>query len=297
MKKIDRFIDYCEKSQAQLKAQLKAELKESGYNPISRKGYLYARGDTPILLTAHLDTVHEKKPRNISIKRKNKKTYISADNGIGGDDRCGVYIIMELLRESSARPHILFCEDEEIGGIGSDIFTHRVEKMDVNYMIELDRKGKTDAVFYDCENYDFEDYIASFGLKYDFGSFSDICNLMPQYGIAGVNLSCGYYKAHTADEYVVFEYMERTREKVKQMIESDDIPRFKYIERARIPKYSGGCLYVTYTENGRENYDFIDCLDRDSGLLDFLISHPHVCYNDISECFFEDYNAYAWSLK
>ena len=46
------------KSQKELKRTLKKELQELRYSPISSKGFLYAKGTVPVLLVAHLDTVH-----------------------------------------------------------------------------------------------------------------------------------------------------------------------------------------------------------------------------------------------
>ena len=46
------------KSQKELKRALKKELQELRYSPISSKGFLYAKGTVPVLLVAHLDTVH-----------------------------------------------------------------------------------------------------------------------------------------------------------------------------------------------------------------------------------------------
>ena len=45
-------------TQKQLKSHLDSVLQESGYQTINRKGFLYAPGDVPVLLVAHLDTVH-----------------------------------------------------------------------------------------------------------------------------------------------------------------------------------------------------------------------------------------------
>ena len=56
--------------QRELKESLKGELTEQGYLPISQKGFLYAQGDVPVLLVAHMDNgkedviqrVHPKSP-------------------------------------------------------------------------------------------------------------------------------------------------------------------------------------------------------------------------------------------
>ena len=44
--------------QMELKKMLKAELKSRGYPVTDKPGYLYAEGAIPVLLVAHMDTVH-----------------------------------------------------------------------------------------------------------------------------------------------------------------------------------------------------------------------------------------------
>ena len=48
-------------SQPELKKALREELSEMGFVPISRKGFLYAPGEIPVLLVAHLDTRNPRK--------------------------------------------------------------------------------------------------------------------------------------------------------------------------------------------------------------------------------------------
>lgn len=48
--------------QKELKHYLAGYLKKMGYDVIRQKGFLYAEGTVPVLLVAHLDTVHQEKP-------------------------------------------------------------------------------------------------------------------------------------------------------------------------------------------------------------------------------------------
>ena len=52
-------------SQKRLKQALEAELIASEYTVQKQKGFLYAEGSTPVLLVAHLDTVHRALPETI----------------------------------------------------------------------------------------------------------------------------------------------------------------------------------------------------------------------------------------
>lgn len=149
----------------------------------SGSGY-YAEGTIPVLLVAHLDTVHTHRPDIIC--RSEDGRYLMSPDGIGGDDRAGVYMILLLMRECHC--HILFCEDEEIGGIGAKKFAKSKLYPEVNYIVELDRRGTNDAVFYNCDNPDFTEFICSFGFEENYGSFSDISVVAPHLDIDGVHL-------------------------------------------------------------------------------------------------------------
>lgn len=55
-------------------------------------GFLYAIGDIPLMLVAHMDTVFDP-PKNLIYENTLDKLY-NQDGGLGGDDRCGIYAIM-----------------------------------------------------------------------------------------------------------------------------------------------------------------------------------------------------------
>ena len=103
----------------------------------------------------------------------------------------------------------------------------------LKFLVEIDRRGSYDAVYYDCENLDFEKYITSKGFIKAYGSFSDISYVAPELGVAAVNLSSGYYNAHTQHEYIVRSELERTIQKVVEMIaDADTCPKYDYVKRA-----------------------------------------------------------------
>lgn len=79
-------------TQDELKEMLEKELVGMGKTIQKDNGYLYAKGTHPVLLVAHLDTVHKKSPKTI-LYSKDGNTIMSLE-GIGGDDRCGVIMIL-----------------------------------------------------------------------------------------------------------------------------------------------------------------------------------------------------------
>lgn len=146
--------------------------------------------------------------------------------GIGGDDRCGVYMIMDIIK--SQKCHILFTEDEEVGGIGATTFANSNFKPDINYIIELDRKGSNDAVFYNDSNESFQKFITGYGFATEFGSFSDISIIAPKLEISAVNLSSGYYNPHSVSEYIDASVVTKNIDRVKEIV-ATKTEKFEYI--------------------------------------------------------------------
>ena len=213
-------------SQERLKQALETELIENGYAVRKQKGFLYAEGTAPVLLVAHLDTVHRTQPETICYSADG--TVMMSPQGIGGDDRAGVYMILRLIQ--SCHCYVLFCEDEETGGHGARAFTKSGIKPDVNYIVELDRTGSNDAVFYQCRNRQFERHINSFGFQTAFGSFSDISILAPKLNLAAVNLSTGYYNAHRVNEIVHLDEVEKLIGRVEKLLQAKT-ERFSYTQK------------------------------------------------------------------
>ena len=222
------FKEICMMTQKEVKEYMHGYLKDNGYEPVSEEGFVYAKGDVPVLLTAHMDTVHKETCRDI-VEVNGK---ISSPQGIGGDDRCGIFMIMNIIKELHCS--VILCEDEEIGMVGASKFTRSdyADDVNVNYIVELDRKGVNDAVFYSCDNKEFTEFVCdTTGFKESYGSFSDISTLAPALKTAAVNLSCGYYNAHTVQEYVLYDEMMDIIEAVKVLIKTES-EHFEYVKRA-----------------------------------------------------------------
>lgn len=255
------FEKICRMSQKSLKNHIKQKLQMRYEEVIVDDGFVYAQGSFPVLLVAHLDTVHSKLP-NMILYDKNQNI-VSSPNGIGGDDRCGVYMIFEIIKKFNCS--VLFCEDEEDGGIGANKFvkTDLARTLDFNYIIEFDRANANDAVFYSCDNYDFEKFITRDFYKINYGTYSDICDIAPVIGCAAVNLSCGYYKAHTKDEYVVLSDMENSIKAACDILaRTTQNDKFEYVEYFEYDAWNG------YGYNG-----FIDYNDQVYYLIQYISEH------------------------
>lgn len=214
--------------------------------------YLYAIGDIPIGLVAHVDTVFPEPPEDIYYDRE--KGVIWSPQGLGADDRAGVFAILKII-QSGLRPTIIFTTDEEVGGLGAAQLVKDFPEClipDLKYLIQLDRRGTNDCVFYDCYNEDFITYVESFGFIEAFGTFSDIAELCPAWDVVGVNLSIGYENEHTRYETLHLKPWMATIEKVKRMLKEKDIPDFEYIEYS----YSYNGTKWGYDEKYKDWYDY-----------------------------------------
>ncbi len=294
------FLKIVRMKQAELKEYLRKVLAEYYAEVVSGDGFLYAKGTMPVCLTAHMDTVHPTPVRDFYgyYDRKEKRNVISSPQGIGGDDRCGVYMILAILKKTNFRPTILFCEDEEVGGVGSSKFLKTVfakELDNMKFFIELDRGNGKDLVFYDDENTEFHKWCEQItGYKWNWGTFSDISHLCPNAGVSGVNISCGYYNAHKVDEYVVLEEMvDGINAAIKLLNASKEVEQFEYIE-SFLYRYGYGygktsSLYDMYDEvtltfvfNGGK-METVTGLNEFECFGQFLFDHPNLSFNEIEE--------------
>lgn len=175
--------------------------------------------ETP-LFVAHMDQV-QKNPCEKVMTFKNqiwgfdeagKKT------GLGADDKNGVWIILKLL-ESKHKISFIFSAAEEAGGkLGKLIPSLDLSK--TSYGLIFDRRGKADIIgtrnSY-CED-DLQTAIQTIAGDYSpaSGIFSDGDELSNH--IPCVNLSVGYYNAHTVDEYTSIPELKRALELAKDLV-------------------------------------------------------------------------------
>lgn len=200
--------------------------------------WLLVRGEAPVMLVAHLDTVHVVPVKDICVSSNGNM--MMSPQGIGGDDRCGVYALLEVHRKAKEKPWLLFTCDEERGCIGARKFVRALSGLScredleaLKFIVEVDRQGASDAVYYDCANPDFEAFISGFGFETQLGSCSDISEIAPALGVAAVNISCGYYNPHILYEYIRVDELKWTIQRIWEMVDaslSKEVPYFEYVE-------------------------------------------------------------------
>lgn len=194
-------------------------------NVIAKDGYLLCKGNLPVMLCAHLDTVHKMQPSEFVYDEV--AGTMSSPQGIGGDDRCGVYAALSVIKaiggeDGARKPFLFFSTDEEVGGSTTKKAAKDciLDIRGVGYLVELDRQDTDDSVYYQCGNDAFKKWIDSFGFKEAVGTRTDICTLCEEWDLAGVNLSVGYVRQHTLTETVTFADLEKTIARTISIVEA-----------------------------------------------------------------------------
>lgn len=195
--------------------------------------YLYAAGQNPVCLVAHLDTVSPAHHENLEIVEERGVLRNRRPDILGADDRAGVYAVLRLIeicRDNGIfLPSVLFTNDEEAGCKGAREFVAENPSFDskVNLFVEIDRKGADQYVHYNGGlPTQVAEYIESFGYVENRGTCSDVFHLSEKYGISSVNVSAGYYEEHTGREYLNLGELEKTIERLSSILASPIARRY-----------------------------------------------------------------------
>lgn len=193
-------------------------------------------------VVAHTDTVHEidvinVREEHLSNDQGELKLALKGYNdkgdptGIGGDDKCGVFACLELLKEL---PNIkaAFFVSEETGCHGSKNSDKNFFE-DVGYAIQFDAPGnwmvseycmgvelfkKGDEFFSICDKVLTETFNKN--RKYESHPYTDVYALKQKFDFSCINFAIGYYDYHTKNEYVVVEDVYNGIKTGKELIES-----------------------------------------------------------------------------
>lgn len=188
---------------------------------------------TPIMV-AHTDNVlrGERKP---VLTLDGKRIFGGNGVGIGFDDKAGIICAIEIWKRMHKKGmRIIFTADEEVGGIGARHVPENKLK-DAAYIIEMDRRGGNDVIDVSgatrLASYEFVKIWEDLGFKTATGTFTDLNEfkeVAPKVNM--VNISCGYYKPHTDDEYLEIAEFEHNVDRIFEMISThpdvivDDTP-------------------------------------------------------------------------
>jgi hypothetical protein len=196
------------------------------------KGNVYAtkgkieEGEYFPCVVSHTDTVHQIDTINIreeilSNYYREPKLSLKAYNdegeptGIGGDDKCGVFACLKLLKELPVLKAAFFVSEEN-GCHGSRAADEKFFE-NVGYAIQFDAPesymvseylmgipmfSRDDEFFKTCDNVLTENLNM---VSYKYHPYTDIYALRTKFDFSCINISIGYYNYHTRNEYVVIE--------------------------------------------------------------------------------------------
>ena len=223
---IDHYVD--DKMNVYATKQETSELPEDFYFPC---------------VISHTDTVHNIDTINIkemmlpnaqgqmkpSLKAYNDSNF---PTGIGGDDKCGVFACLTLLKELPNLKAAFFVS-EETGCHGSraadpEFFTN------VGYGIQFDAPENwmitekcfgqilfdRDSEFFTKVNEVLIEGMINEDMEYMVHPYTDVYALRSKFDFSCVNFSIGYYDYHTKNEYVVIEDVFNGIEMGRKMIHS-----------------------------------------------------------------------------
>ena len=242
---------------------------------IDKKGNIYltkgsekmTEGEYYPCVVAHMDTVHR---NHINLVKSNERLDIvesyhsvvendiltarmpgtDTQTGIGGDDKCGVAVCLEMLDHFDVIKASFFVE-EEIGMMGSKEADEEFFR-NVGYAIQFDAPSSnwiTEA----CSGQrlfdkDFKDLITEDLSNNGYTTFSndpftDVNQLAKKFDFSCLNLGCGYYSQHTANEYVIIEEVEDAIRAGKSLITKLGLEFYKHEKNKSVLSEERDALY------------------------------------------------------
>lgn len=179
------------------------------------------KGEFYPCVVAHIDTVQAIVPTQKVFHEKGVLFAMDMEKveqiGIGGDDKVGIYLALEMLSRLDACK-VVFFREEESGCLGS-MKADMTFFSDCAFVLQADRRGSKDFIHNSnsVQLYskvflkNVRPILDEYGFKEEIGSITDVGQLKENgLKISCANVSCGYYYAHTNQEYVYTLFVERT---------------------------------------------------------------------------------------
>lgn len=233
-------------------------------------------------IVAHMDQVQERHSKDfmayeaediiIGFSPKHKE-----QQGLGADDKCGLWIGLNCLQKFDCLK-LAFFVGEEVGCKGSGK-ANMAFFDDCRFVIEPDRKGSEDLITQIgwtplCSDDFLKDIgFKKFGYKETEGMMTDIEALKDNgLMLSCINVSCGYYRPHTNEEFVYKPALLNCLAFVEHIIKTCTNV-YPHIDN------------TAYYE--RQNY-YGDIYDYYNEIYDLLTNDPSLSFGDI-EAMFSDW--------
>lgn len=181
-------------------------------------------------IVAHMDQVQDKHEGDFHSYIMDGKIFgFSASamkmRGLGADDKNGIWVALKCLEKYPVMKCAFFV-GEEIGCVGS-------EKVDMDFfddcrwVVQCDRKGSSDLITVAggtvlCS----DEFLVAigkerFGYQEEHGLMTDVMTLKDRgLKVSCVNMSCGYYRPHTDEEYTKLDDLENCLAFVEWIVEN-----------------------------------------------------------------------------
>lgn len=180
--------------------------------------------------------------------------------GVGGDDKVGIFVALEMLRLNNVCKAAFF-RDEEVGCVGSKVADMTFFK-DVTLALQCDRQGYNDFVnkIFNLKLYskDFSEAISDILKEYDreetSGGMTDVWQLAENgLGVACANMSCGYYDPHSDNEFIDIHEVIQTLSLVNDIVEAVGHTKWEIENRFESNPY-GGYGHSSWSRSWRDDY-------------------------------------------
>ena len=195
--------------------------------------------------------------------------------GLGADDKNGIWICLKCLQKYPALKCVFFV-GEEIGCVGSEGAMMSFFD-DSRFVIQCDRKGGHDLIwniggwtelcspeFLEAIGYE------KYGYKKEIGMMTDVETLKNRgLKVSAVNMSCGYYRPHSDEEFTIISELRGCLAFVEHIIETCT---------AVFPHEDTDRPYFGYGRGFQaEDTDYDELSEL---ILDFLYQYPEATLED-----------------
>jgi di/tripeptidase len=253
-------------------------LTEKGYNhTVDKYGNIYVtKGEAEMFpcFISHTDTVHAIDHDLTILETKDGDTTIltgmnkvtNKPSGIGGDDKCGVFLCLEML-DTFDNVKAAFFVEEEIGCLGSqhadpEFFSN------VGYAIQYD-SPEGDSMSMSLmgkklfgKETEFGEKVSGLILeagidKWAYHPYTDVWQLMEKFPFSCLNLAAGYYNMHRDNEYVIVEDVQNAYELGLSIVA--ELGEARYERPAHVPEepWWKRYGYNGYGYGGSSRYDAV----------------------------------------
>ena len=215
--------------------------------------------NTP-LLSAHMDSVGDSNDGYINdfvnIFDYRSDRILRGMGNIGGDDKCGIFVILRKLLINK-KINFIFSIGEEVGCIGINQVIPKNDIKSIPYGLVIDRRGFGDIICLQNSygNKEFEDALSEVGKDFGFVPAHGLCsdaNAISKY-INCANLSSGYHNPHGKKEFVSLVQLRNTADYIDEVFKKFADKKFENPKPVEEKKYNSS---KAYNDDFYSDYDY-----------------------------------------